>query len=110
MKSVLLIADRLLRKFTPDPFVIAILLTALTMILATIYTQHSATDVVQVWGGSFWGLAEFTLMMAMILLGGYVVAVSPPVKKLLLFFVSFVSTPVQAVLFCTLVSLSLIHI
>ena len=104
MKSVLLIADRLLRKFTPDPFVIAILLTALTMILATIYTQHSATDVVQVWGGSFWELAEFTLMMAMILLGGYVVAVSPPVKKLLLFFVSFVSTPVQAVLFCTLIS------
>lgn len=104
MKSILLFVDRFLRRFTPDPFVIAILLTALSIILATVYTEHSATEVVRVWGGSFWKLASFTLMMAMILLGGYVVAVSPPVKRCLLFLVSFVSTPVQAVLFCTLVS------
>ncbi len=102
MKSVILFFDRLLRKYTPDPFVIAILLTALTLVLAVVLTDKTSSIVVNVWGNGFWELASFTLQMAMILLGGYVVATAPPVKKLLLLMVQVVRTPVQAVLFCTL--------
>ena len=102
--KLVLIFDRILRRFTPSPFAIAILLTVFTIAWATYATDHSATEVVNAWGGSFWNLTSFTLQMAMILLGGYVVAVSPPVKKLMLLLVSFVKTPMQAILFCTLVS------
>ena len=102
MKTVINLLDRLLRKITPDPFVIAIILTMVTVGLAWACTDHEPADVIEIWGSGFWDLATFTLQMAMILLGGYVVATSPPVKKSLEWLVGFVNTPVQAVVFCTL--------
>ena len=104
MKSLLLGFDRLLRRFTPDPFVIAIILTLVTVGLAWAFTDHGPAEVIEIWGSGFWNLATFTLQMAMILLGGYVVATSPPIKKLLGWLVGFVNSPVQAVVFCTLVA------
>ena len=102
MKTVINLLDRLLQKITPDPFVIAIILTMVTVGLAWAYTDHGPAEVIEIWGSGFWNLATFTLQMAMILLGGYVVATSPPVKKSLGWLVGFVNTPVQAVVFCTL--------
>ena len=102
MKTVINLLDRLLQKITPDPFVIAIILTMVTVSLAWAYTDHGPAEVIEIWGSGFWNLATFTLQMAMILLGGYVVATSPPVKKSLGWLVGFVNTPVQAVVFCTL--------
>ena len=104
MKSLLLCFDRLLRRFTPDPFVIAIILTLVTVGLAWAFTDHGPAKIIEIWGSGFWNLATFTLQMAMILLGGYVVATSPPIKKLLGWLVGFVNSPVQAVVFCTLVA------
>ena len=102
MKTVINLLDRLLRKITPDPFVIAIVLTLAVVVMAWAWTDHGPVEVVEIWGNGFWNLATFTLQMAMILLGGYVVAMSPPVKRLLGWCVGFVNTPVQAVVFCTL--------
>ena len=102
MKTVINLLDRLLRKITPDPFVIAIILTMVTVGLAWAYTDHGPAKIIEIWGSGFWDLATFTLQMAMILLGGYVVATSPPVKKSLEWLVGFVNTAVQAVVFCTL--------
>lgn len=104
MRSIILLLDKLLRRFTPDPFVIAIVLTLFTIGLAWVYTDHGPTQIIDIWGNGFWTLATFTLQMAMILLGGYVVATSPPIKKLLAWLVGFVKSPVQAVLFCTIVA------
>ena len=79
MKSLIRLVDKLLRNYTPDPFVIAILLTVLTFALSISMTDSNPTEAIQAWGGGFWNLAAFTLKMAMILLGGFVVAKSPPV-------------------------------
>ena len=101
MKSLLTTADTVLRRYTPDPFVIALLLTFATFALAVMGTDSQPLETVQWWGSGFWGLAEFTLKMAMILLTGYVVAKSPPVQWFLLSLIKHVKTPTQAVLFCT---------
>ena len=101
MKSLLTTADTVLRRYTPDPFVIALLLTVATFALAVMGTNSQPLETVQWWGSGFWGLAEFTLKMAMILLTGYVVAKSPPVQWFLLSLIKHVKTPTQAVLFCT---------
>lgn len=106
MKSLIQFADKVLRRYTPDPFVIAIILTALTYVLAVAMTESSPIDVIQAWGGGFWNLAAFTLQMAMILLGGFVVARSPPVNAFLLKLIGYVKTPSQAVLFCTFAAIS----
>ena len=101
MKSLLTTADTVLRRYTPDPFVIALLLTVATFALPVMGTDSQPLETVQWWGSGFWGLAEFTLKMAMILLTGYVVAKSPPVQWFLLSLIKHVKTPTQAVLFCT---------
>ncbi len=101
MKSLIRLVDKLLRNYTPDPFVIAILLTVLTFALSISMTDSNPTEAIQAWGGGFWNLAAFTLKMAMILLGGFVVAKSPPVHRFLLKSIELINTPTQAVLFCT---------
>ena len=111
MKSIFLLLDKILRRYTPDPFVIAILLSVVTIVLAWALPPESAAEqtsgqrfsfVVESWGDGFWDLAKFTLQMSMILLGGFVVATSPPVKWLLVKMIGLLNSPVQAVLFCTL--------
>lgn len=114
MKSIILLFDKVLRKFTPDPFVIAIILSVITIGLACAFPLESATSqtpgerftfVVEAWGSGFWDLAKFTMQMSMILLGGFVVATSPPVKWLLLRLIGFIDSPTKAVLFCTFAAL-----
>jgi short-chain fatty acids transporter len=105
MKLLIQLADRMLRRYTPDPFVIAILLTVLTLVLAVTLTGSTPAAAIEYWGDGFWSLAAFTLKMAMILLGGYVVAKSPPVNRGLLMLIGRLQTPGQAVLFCTFAAL-----
>ena len=108
MKTIIQLFDRLLQRYMPDPFVIAILLTAFTFALACFATGDPAADnqltpeqIIQFWGDGFWNLAAFTLQMSMILIGGYVVATSRPVTMLLQQLVKLANGPVSAVLFCT---------
>ncbi len=105
MKVIIRIADKILQRITPDPFVIAILLTVATYLLAVGTTDSNVQESITAWGGGLWNLAEFTLKMAMILLGGFVVAKSPPMQASLRYLIRFITTPSQAVLFCTLASL-----
>jgi short-chain fatty acids transporter len=44
-------------------------------------TATSGFGLIDAWGKGFWDLIEFTLQMAMIVIGGYVVATSPPVAS-----------------------------
>ena len=106
MRTALLQAGEKLRQLIPDPFVMAVILSGVTIEFAYWNTECTRIQVVEIWGKGFWNLAAFTLQMVMILLGGYVVAVSPAVKRGLLLAIQFVRTPVQAVLFCTLVSMA----
>lgn len=53
MKTVINLLDRVLRKFTPDPFVIAIVLTVATVCWAWTYTDHGPAEVIEIWGGGF---------------------------------------------------------
>lgn len=105
--QIISLFDRLLRRYTPDPFVIAALLTAVVFVAGTIATPHSMSEISRFWGDGFWQLISFTLQMVMILLGGYIVAVSKPVQKMLGGVASIAKTPGQAVVVCTLVSFAI---
>jgi short-chain fatty acids transporter len=48
-------------------------------------------------GKSFWNLIPFTMQMAFVVIGGYIVAVSPPVKRLVVALAVFPKTPKVAV-------------
>ncbi|MEU7895051.1 TIGR00366 family protein [Nonomuraea sp. NPDC049152] len=54
---------------------------------------------VNAWGKGFWSLIEFTLQMAMIIIGGYAVAVSAPVARLIGRLARFPTSPRGAIAF-----------
>lgn len=104
MKAVISSLDRVMRKYTPDPFVIALLMTLLVGMLAWIMTPATPSAVIDSWGSGFWKLISFTLQMVMILIGGYVVASSPPVSAALRWITSHIKNQSVAVVSVTLIS------
>ncbi|TKJ41511.1 short-chain fatty acid transporter [candidate division LCP-89 bacterium B3_LCP] len=77
------VASRISARFVPDPFIFALLLTLLTMILGVIFTPSSPFDMANHWMGGFWDLLTFGMQMVLILVTGGVLAQSPPVKRLI---------------------------
>ena len=96
--------DTLMRRYTPDPYLFAILLSFLVFFLGIFVNGQSVLDMVYYWGNGFWVLIPFTLQMVMILVSGYIVASSKPVSSALNALASLAKTPGKAVVLLTLVS------
>lgn len=88
--------ERFFRAVTPDPFVLAVLLTALTGLLALVMTGASFSDVIAAWQAEliwdpsagkppsgFWGLLAFAMQMCLVLVTGHALASAPPVRKII---------------------------
>ena len=94
----------LMRRYLPDPFVFAIGLTLLTMVMAMLVEGQAAQAVITNWGKGFWNLLSFTTQMAVILAMGYVLATAPLVDRFLNAIVARVQTPRGAIIveYCAL--------
>ena len=103
MSKITAFFTELMRKYLPDPFVFAILLTLLTMVLAFAVESRPVNLVVEDWGKGFWSLLAFTTQMAVILAMGYVLASAPLVDRLLNSVVDRVHSPRKAIIVATLV-------
>ncbi|RPF54412.1 short-chain fatty acid transporter [Aquisalibacillus elongatus] len=97
-------SDRMVRRYLPDAFLFAILLTILVFLLGFIFTDSTPTNMVAYWGGDFWNLLAFAMQMSLVVITGYVVANTPVVKKALSGLSQFANTPSQAVMLVTFVS------
>lgn len=93
----------LMRKYLPDPFVFAIALTLLTVLMAMGIEGQSLGQITREWGKGFWSLLAFTTQMAVILAMGYVLATAPLTDRLLNRIVSHVHQPRTAIIVATLV-------
>ncbi|KWW97566.1 serine--pyruvate aminotransferase [Carbonactinospora thermoautotrophica] len=60
---------------------------------------------VDAWGKGFWSLIQFTLQMAMIIIGGYAVAVSRPVARLIARLAQIPKSPRAAIAFTAAVAM-----
>lgn len=69
-------------KWFPDSYIFA-LLGVIIVSFAAIGIGASIQDVASSFGNGFWSLIPFTLQMTMLIIVGYVVSVSAPVKKLI---------------------------
>ena len=75
------ICARVSRQFIPNPFIFAILLSAVVYLLGIVITKQSPAQMVGHWYDGFWNLLQFSMQMVVILLFGYVLASSPPVRR-----------------------------
>jgi short-chain fatty acids transporter len=76
------------RRFMPDPFLFALLLTFVTIALAWGATGRPLGEVLRAWGGSpwqkgFWALLEFSMQMCLVLVTGHALATARPVRRAL---------------------------
>ncbi len=73
------------RRTAPDPFVLAVLLTLVTLVLVLVRTDMGFDAAVRTWAGTegVWsaGLLKFAMQMCLILVTGHALASSPPVSR-----------------------------
>ncbi|WBU61674.1 short-chain fatty acid transporter [Paracoccus albus] len=93
---------RIVSKYMPDALVVAIILTALSAIIAMIFQGSGFLDVSRYWGEGFWNLLAFTMQMTVILLAGYILAKTPAVDRLMDMIIAGIHTPRAAVIAATL--------
>lgn len=92
------------QRWFPDAFVFA--LGALILVFgAGLFTGTPARNLVQFFGDGFWSLIPFTMQMAIIIVGGYVVAASPPIHRLIRWLARIPRSPRRAVAFVAFFSM-----
>ena len=91
-------------RWFPDAFVIALIGLAIVFV-AGLFTGAAPGDLVKYFGDGFWSLIPLTMQMALIVIGGYAVASSPPVHALILRFAKVPRTPRGAVVLVALFSM-----
>ena len=97
-------------RWFPDAFVFA--LVALLVVFIVGFSLGTPTrDLIKYFGDGFWSLIPFTMQMAIIIVGGYVVATSPPVYRLICRLARIPKTPRGAIAFaafCTRIATAMI--
>jgi len=98
---------RIAARWVPDSFSIASLLTLVTFALGLAVGGASFEGCIRAWGGGVWSLLGFTMQIALVIFSGYVLAVSPPVGRLLEALADLPRSPRQAVAFTAFLSMAL---
>ena len=96
--------NTLVERFIPSALVFAIALTFIVAVLALILTDAGPVTVVEEWGMGLAGLLAFMTQMALVLLLGYILANTRPVRRLLIRLAQVPKTAVQAYLFVFLIA------
>ena len=99
------------RRTAPDPFVLAVLLTLVTLALVLVRTDMGFDEAVNAWAGTegVWsaGLLKFAMQMCLILVTGHALASSPPVSRGLDKLAGLAKGPRTAVALVAMVAVSL---
>ncbi len=91
-------------KWFPDAYVFAAI-AVLIVVVAALAMGRTPAQVSVDFGKSFWNLIPFTMQMAFVVIGGYIVAVSPPVRRLIDVLARVPKTPKSAVAYVAFVAM-----
>src|SRR5882762_6624290 len=90
------------QRWVPGTFTIAWLLTLIVLILGITAGRASFLTCVAAWGDGFWELLPFSMQMCLVMFTGSMVAVSPPVARLLARVAALPRSPRQSMLLALL--------
>ncbi len=94
----------MMRKYLPDAFLFAVILTFIAFIAAWTLTDSSLIEVLGAWGGGMWALLAFSMQMMLVLICGHTMASSKPVKKLLYTLAGLPRNGTEAAMFAVFVA------
>ncbi|MFN3686314.1 short-chain fatty acid transporter [Salinarimonas sp.] len=95
------LADR----YLPDAFVFVLVLTIVAAASAIAFEGAGPLEVVEMWGDGFWGLLAFSMQMLLVLVTGFILASSPPVRRILGALAGLARSAGAAIVLVTLVSM-----
>ena len=104
MKYLTYFFDRLMKRYLPDAFLFAVLLTFLVFLLGITLTPSGPLEMISFWGDGLWNLLKFSMEMTLILVTGHALANTAPIKFCLDKLASLAKNQARAVLLTTLVS------
>ncbi len=93
-----------MQKYLPEPFIFAIILTFVAILVAMPVCHQSITEVVCNWGGGVWNLLGFSMQMALVLVTGATLAAAPFIKRGISRLASLPKTPASAIALVTAIS------
>lgn len=99
-------AVKLVERYLPDPYIFVLLLTLIAAAAAIAIERQSPMAVLTYWGDGFWNLLSFSMQMLLVLVTGFMLASSPPVKRLLASLATVARNAGAAIILVTLVSLA----
>lgn len=99
-------AVKLVDRYLPDPYVFVLILTVIAAVAAIAVERQTPLAVLRMWGDGFWDLLTFSMQMLLVLVTGFMLASSPPVKRILQRLARVASSPGSAILLVTYVSLA----
>ncbi len=97
---------RLVDLYLPDPYIFVLILTLIVMAAAMAIEGHGPLAVITMWGNGFWDLLAFSMQMLLVLVTGFMLASTPPVKRVLVAIARAVKSPGAAIVTVSLVSLA----
>lgn len=71
----------LFKRYMPDAFVFALILTFVVAFAAWSGTSTSPVEILEAWYRGFWGLLEFGMQMTLLIVTGYAIALSPLIDR-----------------------------
>jgi len=90
----------------PDPYVFAVLLTFVGVVLARIFAPNATLpSIASAWYTGIFAIFAFAFQMVIMLVAGYALAMAPPIHKLLARIAGTVNTPLGAISLTIVVSL-----
>ena len=92
-------------KWFPDAYIFAAIAVVIVCV-AALFMGRTPSEISIDFGKSFWSLIPFTMQMTFVVIGGYIVAVSPPVKRLVAVLASFPKTPKVAVAYVAFMAMA----
>ena len=98
------ICVRLVQRWLPEPFIFAILLTFVAVVVVMPVCHQTPIEVVEHWGGGVWNLLAFAMQMALVLVCGSALAAAPAIKRGIDALARIPKTPAAAIALVTVVS------
>jgi short-chain fatty acids transporter len=97
----------IVEQLVPDPFVFAVILTLLTAAMAFVTSSQVSAELIGVaWYNGVFGILSFAFQMVLILVTGYALATSPPMKTVVDAVASFPKNSRDAISLTLMVSLA----
>ena len=95
---------KLVQKYLPEPFIFAIILTLVAIVIAIPVCHQTPLEVINNWGNGVWSLLAFAMQMALVLVCGSALAAAPVIKKGIGKLASKPKTPAGSIALVTLIS------